>query len=472
MKRSLLAVVLAASLALAACSGSNSSDADTSDADTSDADTSDAASSGQVTTTEATATTGQSTGAATTVQADGPTAPIELADSYQGVTKDSISIGVGHIDFERVSKEFGFEQPTFPVDIAYNAWATTLNAGGGINGRQVKIETRGFLPVGATETDEACVELLEDKKVFVVIGDFPGDSMLCVTEARGHPYVGLYGDTPALQEASKGLMFGVQMSRYDQRIAATQLMLDEGSLEGLKVGIVWTDPTEKPAADAIGAMLDEAGIQRGSDVEVGSMTPDAVANEAAWTATFERLESEGTDLFISLGDLAGLGAVSTFSPSVDIAVTTSQIAEGDRFVGSLPPNDEARSAALAVAVYQQPAAELLTDPEAQRCVDEYNAASPPDGALDTSDQALVYAFIAHCRAFRLTVEALGAAGGDITPETFKTAAEGLGAVALPGMAEASLGPDKHSAGSQVAMYAYDADAGHYVVSGEPVTFGG
>ena len=71
----------------------------------------------------------------------------------------------------------------------------------------------------------------------------------------------------------------------------------------------------------------------------------------------------------------------------------------------------------------------------------------------------------------MTVAILAAAGGDITPETFRLAGEGLGTFTLPAMGEVTLGPDKHSAGATLSRYVFDPEADSYVKTGDPIPAG-
>jgi hypothetical protein len=427
--------------------------------------------------TTANSTTATSTTAKTVETSTGSTttaatvsAPIKLTASYEGVTADNIAIGVAFIDFETLNKKFGFNAAVIPVADAYAAWAKALNASGGIHGRKVTVDARGFVPVGATESDKVCVELLEDKKSFVVIGLFLQDNMLCVTKTHGHPYVGLAGETPELQTASNGLFFATEMSLYDQKISAVRELIAGGDLKGKKLGVVWINPTDKASGGAVTKMLTDASLDVRASVEVGTMTADAVANDAAWTATLERFKSKGVDTIVNLADFATLTAVENFGSPFTVAMTHSQIAEGTRFTKEVKASDEVRDNTIGLAVYKPTLEALLADAEVKRCFAEYDAAFPNAPIhRDVVDE--VTNFVHQCQGFRMTVAILKASGGDITPDSFKAAAATMGSFTLPGMADAKLGPDKHSAGSQMSRYDYDPAKKQFVAVGAPIPTG-
>jgi hypothetical protein len=118
--------------------------------------------------------------------------------------------------------------------------------------------------------------------------------------------------------------------------------------------------------------------------------------------------------------------------------------------------------------------ELVEDPEVVRCVDEYNASGPETPVdMDAVTGDTLDAIANECAAFRLFVLATDAAagedgGGEITPDTWGAAAEGLGELDLPGMPFASLSADKHSAGDAIGRYEYDPAEERMVATDPPI----
>ena len=62
--------------------------------------------------------------------------------------------------------------------------------------------------------------------------------------------------------------------------------------------------------------------------------------------------------------------------------------------------------------------EALADPGVQHCLAVYEERFS-DGPLDLSNDDMLNGVTNHCRAFALTAKISEAAGGSITPETFK-----------------------------------------------------
>lgn len=406
--------------------------------------------------------------APTTAEVTETTAEIVLSDSFRGVTADAINVGVAYIDWERISTEFGLEREFIPLEEAYTAWADALNANGGVNGRSVELSFKPFLPVGVGPSEEACLQLMEDEETFVVIGQFLDNNPLCVTETYGHPYVGLAGETPEITERSEGRYFAVDMGFVDQRVYGTQLLLDDGVFEGRNVALVWEDMTEQRAAEDVAVMLADAGVNVVTELETGSMTGDDINDLGLWGAAFQRLEADGADLMLYLGNLAALAAASSEGADIDIALIDTAVSERSLGLAQVPVSDEVLARTVGASVFRPDPPSLVADAGVQECLADFQAAYP-DLTINTASDGEVFELASNCQAWALTIEILTAAGGDVTPETFVAAGETLGAIELPAMPDAFLGPDSHSAGQLVSRYDYDAALGYFTPTGEPVS---
>jgi hypothetical protein len=300
-----------------------------------------------------------------------------------------------------------------------------------------------------------------------VIGQFLGDEMLCITQGYGHPYVGHFGETPPRQAASNGLFFGMEIAQTSQRVGGTRAMIEAGDFDGRTVGVVWQNSADKVYADAVLPVLAEAGVNVVEEIEVGEVTTDTINDQQAWDIAIERMSSSEVDLILNLSNVSPpLDAVERSGDEYLIAHTNGQAADGTSLLEDSESSPEVRSNSFAVTTLKPNRQESLDDPDVQECIAVFEAANP-DVEVDTDSDDWVNGFTNHCRAFALTVLILEAAGGDITPETFRSAGEGLGEIELPAMESASLGPDKHSAGSLLVRYEYDVDAEQYVRAGEP-----
>lgn len=396
-----------------------------------------------------------------------PAPGIELTDSYRGVTAETITIGVAHIDVEQLNTVFNIGLTEVPLLAMLESWRVSLNAAGGINGRMVEIESKPFLPVGSAESDAVCIEMMEDKEIFVVIGQFLQDNALCITESNGHPYVGHFGETPERQRRSNGLFFGLEINQVSQRVGGTQAMIDDGLFDGKKIAVVWQDPADLQYGEAVLPVLADAGVNVVVDIEVGAATTDTIDNEGAWDIAMERISSLDADIILNLSGIGGvLEAVERASSDIAVAHTNGQAADGTTIIEELIAGDETKSNSFAYTTFKPNAEEALADPGVQKCIKDYTD-SDPEIPADLEDNDWVVGFTNWCRSWEFTRIVLEGAGDDITPDSFIAAAEGLGEFELPAMAEASISPDKHSAGSLLIRYEYSVEQAQYVRVGEP-----
>ncbi len=394
--------------------------------------------------------------------------PVVLSNSYQGVTETEIAIGVAAIDPVQINEMFGIDIGIFPVQDLYAALSEDLNERGGIHGRNVVVHVVSFLPIGTTDSERVCTELIEDRRVFVVIGQFLEDNALCITELHGHPYVGHFGENTERQERSNGLFFATEMKQTRQRVGGTTEMIRAGDLDGYNVGIYYEAPPDKEYADAVQPLLEEAGINVIGVYSPGSPTTDTVQNEQNTDGISTRMEADGVDLILNLSNVYGIiNSAQRIGWEVRIAHTNGQAADRLTIADDQGIEDEYMARTFAVTTNKPTSEEALADPGVQQCLSVFEDRSS-DEPLDLTNDDIVNGVVNHCRAFALTVKILEAAGGNITPETFKAAAEGLGTFDLPAMMGASLSPDKHSAGSLVRRYEYFPEVRTYLPVGDPI----
>ena len=393
--------------------------------------------------------------------------PIVLTASYQGVTESEIAIGIAAIDVEMLAS-LGIDLTPFPVENYYAALADDLNQRGGIHGRSVAVHVSLFFPIGAAANEEVCVELMEDKKVFVVIGQFLEDYALCITEIHGHPYVGHFGENAERQTRSNGLFFASEMNQTRMRVGGVAEMIRAGDLDGHNVGIYYEAPPDKEYADAVQPLLEDAGINVAGVYPRGAPSSDTVANQQATDNISQRMEADGVDLILNLSNVHGIiQSTQRIGWDVPIALTNGQAADRTTISDDLSLTDEALARTFAVTTFKASPEQALADPGVQECVNAYQERYP-DELLDLDNSEIVLGVTTHCTAFVLTVKILEAAGGNITPETFRAAGEGLGTIDLPAMPGATLAPDKHSAGSLVQRYEYSAQERTWLPVGDPI----
>jgi ABC-type branched-subunit amino acid transport system substrate-binding protein len=130
--------------------------------------------------------------------------PEEVAQA-PGVTADSVKVGVTYVD-ETALKAAGINFKTGEYKDSYQALVDQINAKGGINGRQIELAFAPINPVGTAPADAACLRLAQDEKVFVMVGFFLNDAVLCPIETQNVAVVG-GTQTPERLERAKAPWF-------------------------------------------------------------------------------------------------------------------------------------------------------------------------------------------------------------------------------------------------------------------------
>ncbi len=394
--------------------------------------------------------------------------PLELTASYRGVTETEIVMGVAAIDAAQIEELFGIDIGVFNLENFLNSQAEALNESGGIHGRNLSIIISSFLPIGAADSERVCTELMEDNEVFVVMGQFLEDNALCITETHGHPYVGHFGENQERKERSNGLFFAVEMEQTLQRTAGTSAMIAAGDFDDRNVAIYYEADPDLAYAEAVMPLLDEAGVNVVGTYSPGAATTDTVANEAATDAIVQRMDADGADLVLNMSNIALLiQSIARVGLEIDVAMTNGQAADRNDFQNDWGIDDDVMLRTFAVTASKPVRVARLADPLTQECIANYDARFS-DEPLDLASDDIVNGVSNMCAAFALTVKILEAAGPDLTPESFITGGESLGNFVLPWIGEASITPDKHSAGSNVQRYVFSPDDGFWVPEGDPI----
>ena len=396
----------------------------------------------------------------------------------QGVTDDTITLGVADVDPGALA-ELGVEDVELaPTEALYQAWIDELNAEGGIEGRQVELAFRPFVPFVDAEAEAACTELTQDEQVFLAIGIFLDDGPLCLTETNEVPYVGLFSLSPEREERSVAPFFAVEMSDDRQKLGGVQELAEAGTFDDQSVALVWDTGDTPVVDDVIRPYLEEQGVDVVVEAtrEIVSGT-DQAASDQELDVMVERIRAADPDLVLNVSDFGALPVAlqrNGYLPERGIFSTSAQGLSED-VTSNLGLDDETLEA-ITIATIATSASEgedaIRADEGIQACLERYDASDPAEPiGTDEASVEVLSSVGQSCAAFQIFVEAATAAGSDLTPATWAAGAESLGDLELPGLPYASLTPTKHSAGDAIATYSWDGDAGRYTMDGDPVDVG-
>jgi ABC-type branched-subunit amino acid transport system substrate-binding protein len=470
MRRS--TILLAVPLLLAAACGSG--DDAGGDSDSTTAVTSAATSAAPTTTSDAPSTTSNADTTATTssavsgapTTAAGPATTVSaieaiVDDRAPGVTADEIKIGITYPDFEALGDAVDINHGDY--EAAYNVVVDSINAAGGIHGRQLVPVFAPVDPSSPTSTDETCTKLTQDEQVFVAVGLFFGESVTCFVSVNDTAVIGGEMTDERLAEAHAP-WFAIEGS--DTQVDAINKLLELNVLEG-RVGVLLNDTDRATYDNRISPLLEEAGVDI-AEVAVNDtgLPPDTVLAES--TTIFQRFQSANVDTVLALGQ----GTANVVSDGVTGSGFKPKLVFNNTNGPNATLNDDTRDpsvfeGATAVGVFGPNDAILELEGVTKECFDVVRAAGieiPVPSTVEPGDPNTLVSALGGCQSLHLLRAMLEGAGEDLNYGTFQTAGYRLGEILLPGEPQPFFyGPPPHADGDRpLYPYVFDADSRQFV----------
>ena len=351
-------------------------------------------------------------------------------------------------------------------EAVYNALFDDINANGGINGRQIEPVFAPIDPTNPAPAEEKCVQLTEDEDVFMVIGFFLNDAVLCPVSLHATAVVG--GGQNAETAAQAEAPWLTWTPDTDQPEAVTRAFAEGGELEGT-VGVYGAERDQVTIDDTVLPVLDELGIDV---VETGIMdapADDPTAVQASVQTIAERFDASGVDTVVIVGASGqdwptAMAENDSYRPKLlfleqtgarafytNAATTDTSVLEGSLLGGGYGP-DQARFDEAAM----QACVQIATDAGVE-------VPSPDEvGSDDPSNQPYQAAFQA-CPDVDIMRAWLEAAGEDLNYGTLAAAADGLEVAVSGDPAARTFGAFPAADGNPAAyLFAWDEDEQNYL----------
>lgn len=396
----------------------------------------------------------------TVAERDTPTGP------SPGVTDDTIKVGITYLDFEPIKDLTSVRHGDY--EGAYRALIDDLNGRGGIHGRTIEPVFAGVSPIGTDSADAACVKLTEDEDVFVVLGFFQADTVLCVAETHQTALIGGTMNDERIERAKAPWFTTEYGGDADQD--AIRALAEAGDFDGA-LAVVATTQGEPALRSQAEPLLEDLGIEPIETAVIDAPENDAAAQNAAVQTIAERFRASGVEKVLVYGQ-AGLTwangaadldyrpqllftntAVLAYSddPSKDVALLDGAVL-GGHWLGETDSFDPWLENCFAM-IEAATGEELLT-------VDEALAQGVPNN--------FVAATVA-CNNVALLEAILEAAGEDLNYGTFRQAGEGLGDIQLlPGGPTYHFGPPPSTDGDgPIYVFGWDAAERRFLLRDEP-----
>ena len=229
------------------------------------------------------------------------------AGKAPGVTVDSIKIGVTYPDLEAIRDVIALDYGDY--EATFQALFDDINENGGINGRTLEPIYVPVNPIDPASAEAACTKLTEEEQVFVSIGLFLNDTMLCHVEEHESAVIG--GTmTPELLAKAKAPWFTTDPS-VDLQIDAIR-EFNEAELFDGKLAVMALAADEALLHEKVEPALEDAGVQPIDVALLEAPSADPASIEEA-RGIAQRFEAAGADQVLLIGQ-AGINWASGIEP--------------------------------------------------------------------------------------------------------------------------------------------------------------
>ena len=196
-----------------------------------------------------------SSGGSTTTAGSGST---EVATDTRapGVTADAIKVGIAYPDLSSLKDVFDVDNGDYRK--TYQAVVDSINAKGGIAGRKIDPVFAPINPIGANASAAACTKLTQDEKVFVAVGYFLNDDVLCYLQTNPTPVI---GGTMTQERLSKAKVAWYTTEPGDDvEVDTIRALAEGGKLDG-KVAVTGAAADQQSLDRTIKPLLKELDVE-------------------------------------------------------------------------------------------------------------------------------------------------------------------------------------------------------------------
>ncbi len=171
------------------------------------------------------------------------------------MTADAIKVGIAYPDLSSLKDVIDVDNGDYRR--TYQAVVDSINAKGGIAGRKIDPVFAPINPIGANAAAAACTKLTQDEKVFVAVGFFLNDDVLCYLQTNPTPVI---GGTMTDERLSKAKVAWYTTEPGDDvEIDTIRALAEGGKLDG-KVAV--TGAARRPAEPRQDDQAAPEGAQR------------------------------------------------------------------------------------------------------------------------------------------------------------------------------------------------------------------
>jgi hypothetical protein len=411
-----------------------------------------------------------------TAKASTTTEPATAGDTGlgQGVTADSIKLGIAVVDYDAI-KQFvdftrGDQQKIAQTFVDY------INANGGVAGRKIIPVYKKYPPIPGAQPSplSLCTAWTEDEKVFAVLGvfiDFSGDAQLCLTRDHKTIHIGHELEQPWIDESPPALMLTPDTTKEAASTILINLLGQEKKLKGKTVGILADQDGKQRTQNVIEPALKKAGADTGSTAVLSISGTDTTAAVSQLDSFIEKWKTENVDTVFMVGLNVSakqfVQQIKAAMPDVQLITDASSTAEQAQDLVAAGTKPNPYEGMLTVTGETDSEHWKHKGKILQQCVDIYEKASGttvlgPDEVQPGPDGKTEEIYVAvqdYCNElfmFRTIAEKVGP---NLNNTNWTKVVDGFGKIDLASTPIASLCKDKYAADDAFRLAEFDSSIG-------------
>ena len=353
----------------------------------------------------------------------------EAAES-PGVTANSIKVGVTYVD-QASLKASGLTLNLGDYKDSYQALVDQINASGGINGRKIELTFAPINPIGTAPADAACLHLTEDVKVFVAVGFFLNDAVLCPVQTHNTAVIG-GGQTPELMARATAPWFTTNPGS-EVPVNVVKAFNDKGLLSG-KIAVFAQVADQDLMNNQVLPELTKLGIKPVAKAVLDAPAGDTAAVTSGTQVIGQRFKAEGVTKVLLVGPSSADWFLGMQDQSYQPQILASDSTGVQAFLSNASTHNTSLLKDSVEGSTYGPDSWVFTEPNMQACFTTEKAAGVKIPAPDPSDanQKGYTGPEDACVNVALLKALLLKAGKDLNYATFRQAGYTLGAVSIPG----------------------------------------
>ena len=373
----------------------------------------------------------KSTSSSTTSSATTNTTASAATDTRApGVTSNSIKVGIVWVDLSSLVSILHINEGDFAK--AYQAIVDDINAKGGIHGRKLDATLVGINPTSQSAADNACTQLTQDDKVFVAVGFFLNDNVLCYVNTNQTATIG-GAQTPSRLAQAKAPWFSTDAGQ-NLEINVVKALAKQGKLNG-KLAVMATAADQALLNDKIKPVLTAAGITPVTSAILDAPTNDTTATLNQAQTISERFKASGATQVLLVGESAP-GSFLTGLSKTDYRpqLLFSDLYGLQAYTGSKANDLSVLNGAVSGGPFGPNDARLALSGPTQACIAVQRKAGltiKPSSQVPPGEPDQFTASALACQQMALLTAILAKAGPTLNYGTFQAAGDSLGKVVLP-----------------------------------------